>query len=177
MNQDPGYQSLHPCGRVCETPSQIHASFGSTKGTRGVKATPCPSRNHFSRRDRNPCPRPTPPSLQWFVSHLCSRTAPCTSAAAQEGKKTLTLLLLLLGLLGSGALSSSSSAASRRGSSSTTARADRGEEVLHILALESLQCSKVPVSQSCSSRIPCAVPPCREFFFPSSVPWRIMRPR
>ena len=69
-----------------------------------------------------------------------------TAAQARAGAKLTLLLGLLLDLLGgSGAASSSTSA---RGGSSTATRADSGEQVLHVLALESLQCNKsVPVSQ------------------------------
>ena len=122
-------------------PSHIHASFGSTKRTRGVKPTPCPSRRHLSRRDRSPCPHPTPPSLHAVVSDPTL----VTLFDARESK--LTLNLLLLGLL-SGGSATSSSTAGRGGGSGTTALADGGEEVLHVLALKSLQCNKkVPVSR------------------------------
>ena len=62
----------------------------------------------------------------------------------QRGKLTL-LLLLDLRLLGSA--TSSGSTTSSSGSGGTATRADGREQVLHILALKSLQCNKCP-SQS-----------------------------
>ena len=76
------------------------------------------------------------------VSHPYLKQGNCRSLAA--GKLTL-LLLLLLGLLGGGG-GGSSRTTGRRSSGSTTAGADGGEEVLHVLALKSLQCKTVPVS-------------------------------
>ena len=78
-----------------------------------------------------------------FSVIACQRSEPDGSPKAEvcEGRK----LTLLLGLLGSA--TSSSSTASRGGSSGTATSADGREKVLHVLALKSLQCNNVPVSQ------------------------------
>jgi hypothetical protein len=82
-----------------------------------------------------------------FSVIACQRSEPDGSPKAEvcEGRKLTLLLGLLLGLLGSA--TSSSSTASRGGSSGTATSADGREKVLHVLALKSLQCNNVPVSQ------------------------------
>lgn len=78
-----------------------------------------------------------------FSAVIVSTIIVATGLMPVRGELTL-FLGLLLGLLGSSAASSSSP--SRGGGSGTTAGADGRENVLHVLALESLQCNNIPVS-------------------------------
>lgn len=84
----------------------------------------------LSRRDRSPCRRRTPPSLQGFVSA-------CSANVELAQYRTLSLLLLSGGSVASGVTAGSGSTTSSGGS--TTTGADVQEQVLDILALESLE--------------------------------------
>lgn len=92
-------------------------------------------RSPFSRTDRNPYPRRTPPSLFHLVSKVTIIRPNNTGVLSVGWARQTLFLLLLLSLLGG---SSTSCGATRGGSSGTATGADVGQELLDVLALKSL---------------------------------------